>query len=68
MSEKTGPRDPLYLFTCHLEWHVNGNLAAYQALLAALDDNERDIRNLAESLLHRNSPRPERIPAAIETY
>lgn len=61
MSEKTGYRDALYLFACHLEWHVKRNLAGYHELLAALDDNEGDIRGLAESLLHRSSPRPERI-------
>ena len=58
MSEKTGHRDVLYLFACHLEWHTKRNLAAYQELLAALDDQDGGIRALAESLLHRSSPRP----------
>jgi hypothetical protein len=44
MSEKTGYRDALYLFVCHLEWHVKRNLAAYQEVLAALDDPESSIR------------------------
>jgi len=60
MSEKIGHRDPLYLFACHLEWRIKRNLAAYEELLAALDDQDDDIRCLAESLLHRSSPRPER--------
>ena len=60
MSEKIEHRDALYLFACHLEWLTKRNLAAYQELLAALDDHDGDIRRLAESLLHRSSPRPER--------
>ena len=50
MSEKIGHRDALYLFACHLEWRTERNLAAYQELLAALDDPDDDIRRLAESL------------------
>ena len=61
MSEKIGHRDALYLFACHLEWLTERNLAAYQELLAALDDPDGDIRRLAEYLLHRSSPRPERV-------
>jgi hypothetical protein len=49
-------RDPLYLFACHLAWRREGNLGAYQDLLAGLDDSRCDVRILAESLLHR-SPR-----------
>jgi hypothetical protein len=60
MSEKIAHRDAWYLFACQLEWRTQRNLAAYQGLLAALDDHEADIRRLAESLLHRSSPRPER--------
>ena len=59
MSEKVGHRDALYLFACHLEWHGRRSLAAYQELLAALDDHDCDIRIIAEQLLHRHSPRPE---------
>lgn len=51
-------RDALYLFLCHLEWHNWANLGAYKELVAALDDQEPDIRQVAESLLHRRSPRP----------
>jgi hypothetical protein len=49
MLEKIGHRDALYLFACHLEWRTAGNLAAYQELLAALDDPDGGIRQLAES-------------------
>jgi hypothetical protein len=52
-------RDPLYLFACHLEWRDMRKLEAYKELVAALDDHDRDIRALAELLLHRSSPRPE---------
>jgi len=52
-----GTQDPLYLFACHLEWHHWRNLAAYQALVAALDDSEKRIRQIAEILLHRSSTR-----------
>jgi hypothetical protein len=59
MSESVRHRDPLYLFACYLEWHSSRNLAAYQELLAALDDSDCDVRNVAEGLLHRHSLRPE---------
>ena len=68
MSEKIGHRDALYLFTCHLEWLTKRNLAAYQELLAALDDHDGDIRRLAESLLRRSSPRPEQTSTPIESW
>ncbi len=68
MSEKIGHRDALYLFTCHLEWRTERNLAAYQELLAALDDHDDDIRRLAEYLLHRSSPRKERAATSIESW
>jgi len=55
-STIAGSQDPLYLFTCHLEWHHWRNLGAYQALVAALDDSENRIREIAEVLLHRISP------------
>ncbi len=50
---------PLYLFACHLEWRNRRNLEAHEELVAALDDHDRDIRQLAELLLHRSSPRPQ---------
>ena len=50
---------PLYLFACHLEWRNRRNLEAHEELVAALDDHDRDIRQLAELLWHRSSPRPE---------
>ena len=68
MSEKIEHRDDLYLFVCHLEWRTKRNLAAYQELLAALDDHDDDIRRLAESLLHRSSPRPERTATFVESW
>ena len=55
-------RDPLYLFACHLEWRDKRNLAAHKELVAALDDPDEDIRQLAELLLHRSSPRPQGKP------
>jgi hypothetical protein len=59
-STIAGTQDPLYLFACHLEWHLWRNPAAYQALVAALDDSEKRIRQIAERLLHCSSPRPHR--------
>jgi len=68
MTEKIGHHDALYLFACHLEWLAKRNLAAYQELLAALDDHDAEIRRLAEYLLHRSSPRPEQTSARIESW
>ena len=51
-------RDSLYLFLCHVEWRNRRNLNAYKDLVAALDDHDPSIRELAESLLRRTSPRP----------
>jgi hypothetical protein len=51
-------RDPLYLFMCHLQWHREGDLKAYQELVAALDDADDCVRAVAENLLRRRSPRP----------
>jgi len=51
-------RDPLYLFLCHLEWKNRRHLAAYNELVAALDDGDPAIRELAQHLIHRRSPRP----------
>ena len=59
-STIAGTHDPLYLFACHLEWHHRSNLGAYQSLIAALDDSKNTIREIAELLLHRTSPRPKR--------
>lgn len=68
MPERIGHRDALYLFACHLEWLTKRNLAAYQELLAALDDHDGEIRLLAERLLHRSSPRPERTATSIKSW
>ncbi len=62
--ESTQPRDPLFLFACHLEWRDSRNIKAYQELIAALDDPNEEIRSLAENLLHRSSPRPRRCEPA----
>ncbi len=61
MSENVGHRDALYLFACHLEWRNKRNLAAYQELVAALDDPDYETRNVAQVLLHRSSPHPEQV-------
>jgi hypothetical protein len=68
MSESVRHRDPLYLFACYLEWHSSRNLAAYQELLAALDDGDCDISNVAEALLHRHSPRPEPMDSKVGAW
>jgi hypothetical protein len=53
------PRDPLYLFACHLAWRDKKDVKAYQELVAALDDCNPGIRAVAEKLLQRSSPRPQ---------
>jgi len=58
LTKEAAARDPLYLFACHLAWHQNGDVKAYQELVAALDDRNPDIRKVAENLLHRPSPWP----------
>src|SRR5271165_4103616 len=58
-------RDPLYIFLCHLEWRNRHNLAAYNELVAALDDSEPAIREFAPDLIHRQSPRPTRSEAVV---
>jgi hypothetical protein len=58
VSNIAASRDPLYLFACHLEWRDRANLAAYQELMAALDDTDESVRSVAEALIHRLSPRP----------
>jgi hypothetical protein len=59
-SVTAGNQDPLFLFACHVEWHHQRNLRAYQALVAGLDDCDKRIRAIAETMLHRGSPRPQR--------
>lgn len=51
-------RNASYLFACHLAWRDRRDVEAYQKLVAALDDCNREIRAVAEMLLHRSSPRP----------
>ena len=52
--------DPLYLFACHVEWHTEGNLRAFQDLLAALEDSSEEVRVVAESLLWPAVPTPQK--------
>jgi hypothetical protein len=59
-SSTSGNQDPLFLFACHVEWHRQRNLRAYEALVAGLDDSDKGIRAIAEMMLHRGSPRPSR--------
>jgi hypothetical protein len=59
-STAAGHRDALYLFVCHVEWSHRQSLGAHQELVAALDDSDRAIRDIAEVMLHRYSPRPQR--------
>jgi hypothetical protein len=59
-STIAGNHDPLYLFACHLDWQYRRKLAAYQGLVSALDDSDNRIREIAEMLVHRSSPRPPR--------
>lgn len=60
-------RDDLYLFFCHLEWRDRRNPDAYQELMAARDDQDTEMRQVAESLLHRSlEPRREKDHAVIK--
>ena len=59
-SATAGNQDPLFLFACHVEWHHQRNLRAYQSLVAGLDASDKRIRAIAETMLHRCSPRPQR--------
>ena len=68
MSEKVGHHDALYLFACYLEWRSRRSLAAYQELLAALDDPNCEIRSVAEVLLRRNALRPQPNETSVEAW
>lgn len=50
--------DPLYLFACCLECRIDGNLALWGELLAALADSNKEVRLVAKSLISDKSPRP----------
>lgn len=57
-----GERDALSLFSCYVEWK---KLAAYQELIAAVNDQDEDVRIVAEALLRRDSSaRAEENPAS----
>lgn len=66
MSKAIGHRHPLYLSVYHFEWHRRRNLAAYQDLVAALDNRDSEIRSVAEDLLHRSSPHREPTEETVE--
>jgi hypothetical protein len=66
-SATTGNHDPLYLFACHLESHHRRNLGGHQALVAALGDSDQNIRVIAEMLLQRGSPRPQRRGCGVDS-
>jgi len=56
-SDRAPARDPLYLFACLLAWRQEGDVTAYQELVAALDDGDPHVREAAEHFLHRPWPR-----------
>ena len=61
-------RNPVYLLDCYLEWCNSRTVAAYQQLVAALDDCDEETRTVAETLLHRCSPRrrPRSTPVPVK--
>jgi hypothetical protein len=40
-------------------WRQTGSLEAYQVIVSALDSNNHEIRQWAEEVLNRTSPRPD---------
>ncbi len=60
-------RDPERLFAYQSEWRIGQSMEAYLELVAALDDSNVNIRELAEELLHRRSPRPQQTPMNAST-
>ena len=57
-GQDRGLPNSVYLFACHVQWNNHADLKAYQVLSTALDSNDEQVRKVAESLLHRKSPRP----------
>lgn len=53
MATSETNNDLLYLFGCCLTWRRQGDLGAYQDLVAALDDSNSEVQMLADSLLRR---------------
>jgi len=47
--------DAVYLFFCHLEWRDRRNSHAHKELLTALNHEDIEMRQVAESLLHRSA-------------
>jgi hypothetical protein len=60
-------RDPLYLFLCHLEWRKYRHVAEYNQLLAALDEANPAVRQLAQSLIQPSSRRPRDREARLQS-
>ncbi len=60
-------RDPALLYARYEQWRNGGDVSAYLELVAALDDSDDTIRETAENLLHRPSPRPRQTNAAPST-
>ena len=56
--EAPAPRDVVYLVACYLHWCRRHDLFAYSQLVAALDDEDEDVRLVAGVLVQRSSPRP----------
>ncbi|HEY4678896.1 MAG TPA: STAS domain-containing protein [Candidatus Angelobacter sp.] len=47
--------DAVYLFFCHLEWRARRNSDAHKELFTALNHEDIEMRQVAESLLHSNA-------------
>jgi hypothetical protein len=63
-DKTSGNCDPLYIFACWLAWRSEGSIEARQQLLAALDDCDPAIRNLAKDLLKRDFKRT-KVPRSL---
>jgi hypothetical protein len=51
---------PCACFACHVDWRHRRYLGANQEVVVALDDSDKSIRVIAEMMLDRSSPRPQR--------
>lgn len=58
-------RDALYVFFCHLEWRAWQDSDAYKELVAALDDEDAAMREVAESLLQRDAESTDKLKINI---
>ena len=57
--------DALYLFFCHLEWRDQQNSDAHKELVTALKHEDIEMRQVAESLLHRKAETPDKLNIKI---